>query len=288
MRTLPLTRLLQLSLRQLLREARSGELRVLFFALLIAVTASSTIGYFSARLNGAMLLQAGEFLAADLVLRGSAPAAPEQIAAGRQRGLAHARAGEFSSVVATDQAIQLASVKAVDVAYPLRGQLKSAERPFASETPGGRPAPGEAWVEARLLVALDLAIGDSIEIGRQPLRLSRVLTYEPDRAGDVYSLTPRVLINLADLDSTGVVQPGSRVSYRELWRGEPAAQADYRRAIETDLAAHQRLQDARDGNRQVGGALDRAGHYLGLASLVAVLLAGVAVALSAARFANRR
>ncbi|SFP56996.1 putative ABC transport system permease protein [Geopseudomonas sagittaria] len=288
MRTLPLTRLLQLSLRQLLREARSGELRVLFFALLIAVSASSAIGYFSARLNGAMLLQAGEFLAADLVLRGSAPAAAEQIAAGRQQGLAHARAVEFSSVVATDQAIQLASVKAVDEAYPLRGQLRSAERPFAAETPGGRPAPGEAWVEARLLVALDLAIGDSIEIGRQPLRLTRVLTYEPDRAGDFYSLTPRVLINLADLDSTGVVQPGSRVSYRELWRGEPAALAAYRRAIEPGLAAHQRLQDARDGSRQIGGALDRAGHYLGLASLVAVLLAGVAVALSAARFASRR
>ncbi|HEY6609524.1 MAG TPA: FtsX-like permease family protein, partial [Pseudomonas sp.] len=203
-------------------------------------------------------------------------------------GLAHARAVEFSSVVATDQAIQLASVKAVDEAYPLRGQLKSAERPFAAESPGGRPAPGEAWVEARLLVALDLAIGDSIEIGRQPLRLTRVLTYEPDRAGDFYSLTPRVLINLADLDGTGVIQPGSRVSYRELWRGEPAALAAYRRTIEPGLAPNQRLQDARDGSRQIGGALDRAGHYLGLASLVAVLLAGVAVALSAARFASRR
>jgi len=288
MRPLTLPRLLRLSLRQLLREARSGELRVLFCALLIAVAASSAIGYFSARLNAAMLLRAGEFLAADLVLRGSAPAAPEQIAAGRQRGLQQARAVEFSSVVATEQAVQLASVKAVDAAYPLRGQLKSAAQPFAAEDSGGRPAPGEAWVERRLLVALDLEIGDEIEIGRQPLRLTRVLTYEPDRAGDFYSLTPRVLMNLADLDATGVVQPGSRVSYRELWRGEPAALADYRRNVEPTLAAHQRLQDARDGNRQIGGALDRAGRYLSLASLAAVLLAGVAVALSAARFASRR
>ncbi len=288
MRHLPLSRLLQLSLRQLLREARSGELRVLFFAVLIAVAASTAIGYFSARLNGAMLLRAGEFLAADLVLRGSAAAAPEQLLAGQQRGLAQARVVEFSSVIATDQAVQLASVKAVDDGYPLRGQLKSTAQPFAAEQSGGRPAPGEAWAEQRLLVALDLQIGDNIEVGHQALRLSRVLTYEPDRAGDFYSLTPRVLINLADLDATGVVQPGSRVSYRELWRGEPAALADYRRAVEPGLAAHQRLLDARDGNRQIGGALDRAGRYLGLASLVAVLLAGVAVALSAARFATRR
>ncbi|MCQ4347393.1 ABC transporter permease [Pseudomonas stutzeri] len=288
MRNLPLSRLLHLSLRQLLREARSGELRVLFFALLIAVAASSAIGYFGARLNAAMLLRAGEFLAADLVLRGSAPASAEQIAAGRRLSLEHARAVEFSSVIATDQAVQLASVKAVDAAYPLRGQLKSAAQPYAAEESGGRPAPGEAWVEARLLAALDLAIGEQIEVGRQVLRLTRVLTYEPDRSSDFYSLTPRVLINLADLEATGVVQPGSRVGYRELWRGEPAALAAYRREVQPGLAPHQRLQDARDGNRQVGGALERAGRYLNLASLAAVLLAGVAVALSATRFANRR
>ncbi len=288
MRNLPLSRLLRLALRQLLREARSGELRVLFFALLIAVAASSAIGYFGARLNAAMLLRAGEFLAADLVLRGTAPASPEQIAAGTRQGLEHARAVEFSSVIATDQGVQLASVKAVDDAYPLRGRLKSAAQPYASEEPGGRPAPGEAWAEARLLAALDLKVGDPIEVGRQMLRLTRVLTYEPDRSSDFYSLTPRVLVHLADLDATGVVQPGSRVSYRELWRGAPDALAAYRRAVQPGLAAHQRLQDARDGNRQVGGALDRAGRYLNLASLAAVLLAGVAVALSATRFASRR
>lgn len=288
MRALPLTRLLQLGLRQLLREARSGELRVLFFALLIAVAASTAIGYFSGRLNAAMLLRASEFLAADLVLHGTAPAEPAQIAAGQARGLSHARTVEFASVIATDQGVQLASVKAVDAGYPLRGQLKSAERPYGPEVPGGQPAPGELWAEARLLVALDLAIGDLVEIGRQPLRLTRVLTYEPDRGGDFYSLTPHVLINLADLEATGVVQPGSRVRYRELWRGEPAQLSAYRDAVSPTLAAHQRLDDARDGNRQVGNALDRASRYLNLASLAAVLLAGVAVALSAARFAQRR
>ena len=284
----PLPRLLRLALRQLLREARAGELRVLFFALLVAVAASTAIGYFGARLNAAMLLRAGEFLAADLVLQGSSPATPAQLAAGQALDLDHARTVEFSSVIATDQGVQLASVKAVDDAYPLRGQLRSAAQPLGLAESGGRPAPGEAWVEARLLVALDLRIGERIDIGRLPLRLTRVLTYEPDRAGDFYSLTPRVLINRADLDATVVVQPGSRVTYRELWRGAPDALAAYRRAVQPALAANQRLQDAREGNRQLGGALDRAERYLGLASLAAVLLAGVAVALAAARFASRR
>lgn len=288
MKRVPVTRLFSLAARQLLRDARAGELRVLFFALLVAVAASSAIGYFSARLNDAMLLRASEFLAADLRLSGSAPASQEQIDAGLKLGLDHAQAVEFSSVVAAQEGIQLASVKAANSLYPLRGELRSAAEPYAPEETGSGPRPGEVWAEARLMVALNLKIGDELEIGAKTLRLSRVLTYDPDTAGDFYSLTPRVLMHLDDLAATEVVQPGSRVRFRELWRGDANALAAYRQAVEASLEPNQRLDDARDGNRQVGGALGRAERYLNLASLAAVLLAGVAVALSAARFAARR
>ncbi|MFF7107361.1 ABC transporter permease [Pseudomonas sichuanensis] len=288
MTRLPFLRLCALSLRQLLRDARASEVRVLFFALLVAVAASTAIGYFGSRLNGAMQLRASEFLGADLVLQGSAPATAQQIADGTVLGLRHAQVVEFTSVVGGDSGIQLSSIKAADAAYPLRGQLRSAAAPYAAETPGGGPAPGEAWVEPRLLAALGLSVGDSIDVGMKTLRMSRVLTYEPDRANNFYSLTPRVLMNLADLEATGVIQPGSRVSYRELWRGDIEALAQYRKTAEASLAANQRLLDTRDGNRQIGGALGKAERYLNMASLVAVLLAGVAVALSASRYAARR
>ncbi|OWK44065.1 FtsX-like permease family protein [Pseudomonas oleovorans subsp. oleovorans] len=288
MKRVPVTRLFSLAARQLLRDARAGELRVLFFALLVAVAASSAIGYFGARLNDAMLLRASEFLAADLRLSGSSPASQEQIDAGLKLGLDHAQAVEFSSVVAAADGIQLASVKAANSRYPLRGELRSAAEPYAPEEAGSGPRPGEAWAEARLMVALNLKIGDELEIGAKTLRLSRVLTYDPDTAGDFYSLTPRVLMHLDDLAATEVVQPGSRVRFRELWRGDADTLAAYRQAVEAGLEPNQRLDDARDGNRQVGGALGRAERYLNLASLAAVLLAGVAVALSSARFAARR
>src|SRR5690606_37111983 len=168
-----------------------------------------------------------EFLGADLVLRGSAPAVAEQIEAGKRLQLDHAQLVEFSSVIATDDNLQLASVKAADSLYPLRGELRSAPAPYQPEQVSSGPQPGEAWAEARLFAALELQIGDLIEVGNKPLKLTRVLTYEPDRVGDFYSLTPRVLMHLDDLQATGVVQPGSRVSYRELWRG-PAAQLQAR------------------------------------------------------------
>jgi len=288
MARLPFARLFSLAARQLMRDARAGELRVLFFALVVAVAASTAIGYFGSRLNSAMLLRATEFLGADLILSGSTPAKPEQIEAGTALELDHSQVVIFSSVVATDNGIQLASVKAVDAAYPLRGELKSAEAPYQPEVSGGEPGPGEAWAEARVLVALNLKVGDNIDVGSTTLKLTRVLTYEPDRAGNFYSLTPRVMINMADLAATKVVQPGSRVSFRDLWRGTPENLAAYRKAIEAELAANQKIDDARDGNQQIGGALGKAERYLNMASLVAVLLAGVAVALSAARFAVRR
>ncbi|WP_060476776.1 MULTISPECIES: ABC transporter permease [Pseudomonas] len=288
MKHMPLPRLCGLAFRQLLRDVRASEVRVLFFALVVAVAASTAIGYFGARLNGAMQLRASEFLGADLVLQGSAPANDVQLSAGQALGLRHAQVVEFTSVVGGDAGIQLSSIKAADGAYPLRGQLRSAGAPYAEESVGGGPAPGEAWVEPRLLAALGLKIGDSIDVGMKTLSISRVLTYEPDRANNFYSLTPRLMMNLADLQATGVIQPGSRVTYRELWRGDAQALAQYRQTVEPNLAASQRLLDTRDGNRQIGGALGKAERYLNMASLVAVLLAGVAVALSASRYAARR
>ncbi|MGK9063981.1 ABC transporter permease [Stutzerimonas chloritidismutans] len=288
MMRVPASRLALLALRQLWRDARAGELRVLFFALVIAVAASTAIGYFGARLNDAMQLRATEFLGADLVLRGSTPAQPEQIETGRRLQLDHAQVVEFSSVIATDENLQLSSVKAAGSGYPLRGALRSAPAPYEPEQTSTGPAPGEAWAEARLFAALDLQIGDEIEVGNKPLRLTRVLTYEPDRVGDFYSLTPRVLMHLDDLEATGVVQPGSRVRYRDLWRGPSERLQAYQTAIKETLEPNQRIETPKDGNRQIGGALGRAERYLNLASLAAVLLAGVAVALSAARFAARR
>ncbi|WP_462383288.1 ABC transporter permease [Pseudomonas sp. Marseille-QA0892] len=288
MNRLRLLGLMRLSLTHAFREARAGEVRVLFMAIVIAVAVSCAIGYFGARLNGAMALRATEFLGADLVLEGSAPATAEQVEAGRARGLDHATAIEFGSVIATDDAIQLASVKAVNEAYPLRGQLRSRASSEGAELVGGVPGPGEAWAESRLLAALSIDIGATIDIGARTLRVSRILTDEPDRGRNLYSLNPHVVVNLDDLESTRIVQPGSRVRYRDLWRGAPDQLDAYRLSVDGTLRADQRVEGVREGNRQLGNALQRAERYLNLASLAAVLLAGVAAALSANRYAARR
>lgn len=274
--------------RQLLRESRLGELRVLFAALLIAVTASSALGYFNARLQNAMLMRATEFLGADMQLRGSLPPSPEQLELAQTKGLKQANVVEFTSVITTEQALQLAAIKAADSAYPLRGELRSREQLDSEEQTSAGPHPGEAWAEARLFAALNLQPGDQIEVGDKRLQLTRILTHEPDRAGDFYSFNPRVLIHLDDLAATGVIQPGSRVTYRTLWSGAPEQIQALRQQLAAQLKPQQRIEDARAGNQQVSGGISRAERYLNLANLAVIILCGVAVALSANRFANRR
>jgi putative ABC transport system permease protein len=277
-----------LSTRLLLREWRAGELRVLVLALIIAVLVSTAISFFTDRLQRGMVSRAAEFLGADMVVSGRAPLPAEFLQQARSLGLDHSELVEFASVVASDDDMQLASIKALTPGYPLRGEVRTAPEPFAPEQVATTiPGPGEIWIEPRLLNLLEVEPGDELEIGMTRLRVSAVLTHEPDRAGDFYSLNPRVLMNLEDLDAAGVIQPGSRVRYRLLLAGDEAARERFRQWLEPRLEDNQRLTSVADDNRQIGNALDRAGQFLGIASIAAVVLAGVAVALSASRFASR-
>tara|TARA_R110000764_G_scaffold52373_1_gene114223 strand:+ start:10558 stop:13059 length:2502 start_codon:yes stop_codon:yes gene_type:complete len=277
-----------LAMRLLGREWRSGELRVLVLALLIAVTISTAISFFTNRLERSMTSRAAEFLGADMVISSRSPLPDLYAQQASEQGLQTSAQVGFSSVMATDVQMQLSSVKAVEAGYPQRGELRITDQPFGDERSTQTiPAPGEIWIEPRLLNQLDLKVGDSLDVGYATLRISALVTHEPDRAGDFYSLSPSVLMNLADLPATRIVQPGSRVTYRLLLSGGEQTLNNYRDWLEPRLEVNQKLTTVTDDNRQIGSALDRANQFLGLSSIAAVVLAGVAVALSAGRFAVR-
>lgn len=281
--------LIALAFRQLLRDLKAGELRVLFFALLIAVTASSAIGFFSARLQASMEAKGSDFLAADLVISGTSPASDKQLTLGKQLGLQQAQTISFSTVLVNNDNMQLVGAKAVDDNYPLRGYLKnknSLEIPEQLVTKG--PNKGEVWAEQRLLIALDIKLGDYLQVGNSRLQLTHILTYEPDRSMDFYTLNPHILLNMQDLADTGTIQAGSRVSYRQLWAGTTTAINQYHQAVKTTLAPNQQILTGKNGNLQFNNTLRSGESYLNLASLVAILLASIAVALSANQFALRR
>lgn len=279
-----------LALRQLGRDLRSGELRVLLFALVVAVAAVSAVGFFTDRIHRALERQAGELLAADLVVRASQPLPPALSDAAHARGLQVAQTWSFPSVVLAGERSALAELKAVSPGYPLRGALKTSRAPFApAQVTQQLPVPGSVWLDERLFAELGVQVGDRVDVGASSLRVDGVITYEPDRGGDLFSLAPRLLMNLADVPATQLVQFGSRVNYRLLLAGTPAALAEWRAWLQAPghLPEGARLQDVREARPELQAALDRAQRYLGLAAVVAVIVAGVGIAIAARRFALR-
>jgi len=279
---------LRFSLRALRRDWRAGELKVLAAALVIAVGSITSVGFFTDRVRQAMSTQAAELLAADRVIVSTrpAPATWEQEAA--QLHVRTARLANFPSVVLVDDRPQLVDVKAVSDGYPLRGQLRITDRPYGPEQAvTGIPAPGTVWIDSRLAGLLDRTIGDRLQLGYQQFRIGQILAYEPDRGGDLLAFAPRLLMNDADLNRTGLLGPGSRVSHRLLLAGSPKALATLAGRLATQLLEGERIVDVRDARPELKLALDRAEKFLGLAALVSVVLAGVAVATAARRYSAR-
>ncbi len=278
----------RLALRALRRDWRSGELRALLAALVVSVAAVASVGFFTDRIRLAMDRQAGELIAADIRVASSNPIPAHVEDEARRFGLQTARMLRFRTVVFAAGKTQLVELKATGPGYPLRGTLRVADEPYGAETAVDQgPAPGTVWAEPRLLNALGIGVGDEVAVGVRTFRLERVIAYEPDRGGQLFSIAPRLMINMSDIPSTDLIRPGSRVRYRLLIAGDVPTVEAFKAVAGGLLAPGERLQSARDGRPELRAALDRSQRFLGLAALVSVILAGVAIALSARRFASR-
>jgi putative ABC transport system permease protein len=285
-------KVLTFSFRMLRRDARSGELRLLAAALIVAVAALTAVGFFADRVRQALEREANQLLGADLLLTADHPWPAAVAAAARGQGLRLVETQTFPSMVTVGEGergrAQLAEVKAVGAGYPLRGGLRIAPALNAADAPAqGVPAPGSIWIDERLASALDAQVGDHLTLGRHSLRVDAVLTLEPDRGINFFSVAPRLLMNLADLDATGLIQVGSRVAYRLLLAGDPLAVRNFQRRVEPGLARGEKIEDAQNARPEIRTALDRAQKFLGLSALLTVVLAAVAVALAARRYMQR-
>ena len=283
-----LSRQLSFAGHQLWREWKAGELYILAAALLIAISSHTAIGFFADRVEKALELKARDLMGGDLVLKSPRSIPPEWQQEALIRDIKTAETLQFSSVVSSAEDMLLVSVKSVTDLYPLKGQLKTTKVLYGDvEVADHGPSPGEAWVEARVLSVLNIDMGDLIELGSTELKVSRVITFEPDRGGNFYSFASRVMINAADLGRAEIVQPGSRVNYQYLYAGDEKSITDYMAWLKPQLTPSHRLAGIHGERPTVGNALNRAEEYMGLASLVAVLLAAVAIATSAKHYSER-
>jgi putative ABC transport system permease protein len=279
----------RLSLRMLRRNWSAGELRVLLLALFIAVASVTTVGFFADRVQSALDHQANELLGGDLVMIADHPIAPHVVEEARAQHLTLAQTKTFPSMVSARGGVNLAEIKAVTAGFPLRGRIKVQPALGASEHEvQGGPQPGTVWIASALAARLNVGVGDSLRVGRSPLTVSQIITREPDSVLDYFGIAPRVLMSDADVAATGLVQVGSRINYRLLVAGDDEAVNRFRAQVTKRLGRGERVEGVRDSRSEVRTALERAQHFLGLASLLTVVLASVAVALAARRFSDRQ
>lgn len=291
--------ILTLAWRQTRRDFRAGELRLLAVAVMLAVAALTAVGFFADRLNAGLARDARQLIGGDAVVSSDRPTPPALVQAAQARGLAIARNASFPSMArapdAAGGATRLVAVKAVSEAYPLRGRLQLRSTPGGPiETVAAAPRPGSVWVDAGLLDALSLEVGDALLLGDASLVIERLIVIEPDRGAGFMAFAPRVMLAEADLAATGLVQPASRVGYR-LAVASPAGRdadvrafvADAERLIKQTPLRGVRVEALEAGRPEMRQTLDRANRFLNLVALLAALLAAVAVGIAARDFASR-
>ncbi|MGH8762647.1 MAG: ABC transporter permease [Nitrosospira sp.] len=285
--------LIKLSFRMLRRDWRAGELRVLAFALVIAVGGMTTVGFFADRVQLALSRQGNQLLGADLIIFADHSLPPHYTDEAKRLGLTVSTAIKFPSMAAKGENSLLTEIKAVTAGYPLRGELRisedfgnvSSSRP--THIANAIPPPGSAWVDEKLMIRLDLKRGDVIELGTGHFTVSALITQEPDYSIGFINLRPRVLINAADLPATGLVQQGSRIGYRLLVSGDSGEVERFRKWAQSHLTLGERIEGIRDARPEIKAALERAEKFLSLAALASVVLAAAAAVLAVRRFTQR-
>ena len=292
------------SLRMTARDWRAGELRFLLVALIVAVAALSSVGFFIDRMRAGLNRDAHQLLGADLLVNADDPIQKNWREEARRRGLLVAETVTFQSMAQAGEgdasAAQLAAVKAVESGYPLRGQLAITTDPaqaggaIGSKT-RATPEPGTVWVDANLLPALRVGVGSSIQLGDKTFRIAQLIATEPDKGASFANFAPRVMLSLQDLAATRLVDDFSRVSYRlqvaSTSKNDMAAVAAFEKWLRADIATRNvrgvRIETLENGRPEMRATLDRADSFLSLVGLLSAMLAAVAVAMAARRFMQR-
>ena len=289
-----------LGLRNLWRDLRAGELRLIIVAVLLAVAALSSVGFFADRLQAGLQRDARQLLGGDVVVVSDNPAPAVFVQQARQQGLQTVAPASFPTMARAAQeqggASRLVALKSVEPGYPLRGVLHLNQGTGQPDLEvRAIPENGHAWVDAPLLEALGLKLGDRLLLGDASFHISHIIAIEPDRGAGFMSFAPRVMINSADLPATRLVQPASRITYRlavaaqaDAGRGAERAAQDYLGwAQELAKSLHGvRVESLESGRPEMRQTLDRAEKFLSLVALLSALLSAVAVALAARAFAN--
>ena len=263
------------------REWRSPSLLIVWLALSLAVACVLALGNISDRMEQGLNQQSRDFMAGDRALRSSREVPEEWLDQAKKDGLKVGKQLTFATMTFSGDTPQLASVKAVDEVYPMYGQLDT-------NPVGLKPEPGSVLLAPRLMALLNLKVGDSLDVGDTTLRIAGEVIQEPDSGFNPFQMAPRLMMNLADVEKTGAVQPGSRISWRYKFGGTPQQLDKFENYLLPKLKPEQRWYGMEQDDGALGKSLERSQQFLLLSALLTLLLAVAAVAVAMNHYCRSR
>ena len=278
--------LLGLSIKLIIREIRSGYLTSMLVSLTLAITIVSGISLFTDRLEQALSTQTEEFLGGNLKFESNKNKLQPLLKDLDIKDSQFMEMALFASVIFSDEEMQLSSVKAVDNSYPLIGtlELENSEGVYSIQS---NPKPGTVWMDERLQNLLKVNYGDKVYIGDTSFIFTDTIKYEPDRASGNFSFAPKTIMNMSDLESTQIIQPGSRVEYNYLFTG-PENEILYIRNFLKDVKeSGDEIEMLDEDSSSLGRAVDRSENFFLLGGLIAVLLSACTISIASQRFTRR-
>lgn len=279
----------KLALKLFSREFKRGELTVISAAIALAVLTVLTLSMVTDRIGQSIAQKSSAFIAADRVLASNHQLPTEYLQKAQEQSLRTAKITYFDTMLFAGDEMQLGSVKAVSDSYPLKGELKVKTRLTSDAIVTDEvPKTGEVWLSESVFYALNIQVGSQVELGAATFTASRVVAEEPDAPFNVFSSSQRILINERDIDATQVIQPGSRVFYRQLYAGEQSDLDTFYAWLKPQMKENQQWYGVKDRQSPIANSLNRAESFLLLAGLLGIILAAVAIAVSAKRYCERQ
>jgi putative ABC transport system permease protein len=273
-------------LRMAVRETRASWRRLLFFFVCIAVGVAAIVALRSViqSVRDVFGSEARGLLAADVLIATNREW-PADARTTVDRRLAEAGSTERTETIETPTMVRpadrskavakMAELRAVQGGYPLYGAvvLQGADvYSYSLLHDHG------TLVRPELLTALGVQVGDQIIIGQAAFTIRGVIASEPGRRVGGFSLGPRVMIDYADLGSTGLLSFGSRADRRLHAKVPDDRIDDLVRTLRDDFKDDFiNTRSYRSTEDQIGRDFDRAENYLSLVGLIIVILGGIAV-----------
>ncbi|MDI1351391.1 MAG: hypothetical protein PSV35_01265 [bacterium] len=278
-----------LLIKSIFRELRSGELTLLCVALIIAVSCISAMNNFTYMAQRGLAQGAAKILGADVLLKSKKPIEPAWIKKAKALGISQNITLSLQSMVSYNDHLQLAEIKAINTPYPLQGTMHIANQLIdgIGHSLSSAPEPGTVWLNPRLFPLLAVTIGQSVTIGDASFKVTGVIREEPGQTGDWFTLSPRIFMNNADVAKTKTIQPGSIISYNWLLNGTKVQLEQLHAFLIPQLNARQEWRDSQHQLLNITTIIDKTLSYLNLATLMSLVLAGVAISMASLRYCQR-